>query len=221
MVEEKREISRNKFIFVFVVTAFIFIIGILIGTFFTNKIAESAQSQQDDLKKQILSLELKNELLKQQNACNVPWSDIWKEKIALGSEMSRLETRLGKEDTFVVNQKEYYSLVQLRTWLVLKELKERCNSDQILILFFYTNQKDDSKGNYLTSEDQGYILNKVYEWGPERVGIFSFDINIDDPALNTLKEMYNVEKAPTLIINDVPYEGFKDYGQLIEILSHY
>lgn len=221
MVEEKRTISKNKFIFVFVITTFIFIIGILIGTFFTNKIAESAQAQQDALKKQMLSLELKNDILKQKNICDVSWSDIWEEKVELGKEMSRLEIRMGKNDPFVINQKEYYSLVQLRTWLVLKDLKERCNKDQILILYFYTNKEDDTKGDYLACEDQGYVLDKVYEWNPEKLGIFVFDVNIDNPALNTLKEAYNITKAPTLIINDVPYEGFRSYGYLIDLLSHY
>ena len=67
------------------------------------------------------------------------------------------------------------------------------------------------------SQTQGFLLNELYYNYPESIAIFSFDINTDNTALETLKEIYKVKEAPTVIINEKLYSGFKS-SEEVEIL---
>ena len=85
-------------------------------------------------------------------------------------------------------------------------------------MYFYTNKKDDEKGDFKISEEQGFILDDLYKRYPNQIVIFSFDINTDNPALNSLKEVYNITKVPTLVVNDQTYTIFLSLAQLKDML---
>ena len=53
----------------------------------------------------------------------------------------------------------------------------------------------------------------------DNIKVYSFDINIVNPVLNTLKESYEITgPAPIMIINDEVYQGFKDKEGLEELI---
>ena len=95
----------------------------------------------------------------------------------------------------------------------IEEINEKCSQDFNIILFFYTNRKDDPLGKWQECEDQGYVLTQL---GREsnNTYVFSFDVNLYNPALNMLKYKYDIEKVPAIVINDTVIKGFKSLEEL-------
>ena len=63
--------------------------------------------------------------------------------------------------------------------------------------------------NKTESEKQGYILDYLYTKYPDKLVIFALDYNLDLGALKILKEIYGVNMAPTIVINETKLEGLQ------------
>ncbi len=112
--------------------------------------------------------------------------------------------------------KEYYSLLEIRQWLLEKEMAEKCGTNKTLILYFYSNDKQMCK----ECEEQGYILSysrKNYD----EVNIYSFDIGSRNPAVSTIKRIYDVRNVPTVIINNNKIEGFVPKETIVGIIEQH
>ena len=220
MVEEhKRKVSKKKYTIVFVFTALVFLVGIAIGWQFSNFLVNEITQNEDILRARLFGIELKYDLLKKGDICEISSDELWEDRVSLGKQISALEKRLGKEDDVVLIQKEFYQLVEVETYLLLEEIKEECDTDINIILFFYTNKENDARGKPAVSEEQGAFLDSIYNKYGEKVAVFAFDVNTDNPALNTLRSMYNVEVVPTLVINGEVHEGYMGYAPIVEILG--
>ena len=51
------------------------------------------------------------------------------------------------------------------------------------------------------------------------VYIYAFDFNIENPALDTLKEIYHVEGSPTMVINGESYREFLSKKELVSLVK--
>ena len=215
---EKREIVPARYVAAFSLTLLIFILGIWLG----NHLAYGKLGQLEQIGQELsilfVSLELKNELLRE-DLCALDWEYLSNERVEMGNKVTMLERRLGKKNPDVLAQKRVYELIEIRSILLLEEFKKKCNTNLIKILYFYTNKEDDVKGNFATCEQQGYILNMLYREYPSIVNIFSFDINLENPASSTLMKIYGIESAPVLVIDDEVYAGFKKISLLKEIIG--
>jgi len=215
----KREINIHKYIAITALTALVFILGILLGNYIANTRLSSLEKTQADLTMQISGLELKNTLMKSVDVCNLTWNELLEEKVDMGKKVERLEMRFGKENENVLRQKEIYELIEIRTWLILREMREKCNASINLILYFYTNKENDEKGSWRQCEDQGYVLDAVYQRYPQNISTFIFDINIQNPAVDTIQQIYDINKVPSLVINEEVYVEYKNFKSLEEILK--
>ena len=108
-----------------------------------------------------------------------------------------LEEKMGKDNENVLFRKKFYTLIELEHFEFVKLLNDMCNRTVQTILFFYSNE-DTEFGN---SEKVGKLLGVVHSRA-EDLMIYSFDINLDSDLIEKLKEKYDIEKSPTLIINE-------------------
>lgn len=209
--EVERNVNLTKYIAAIAVTALIFILGISVGT----KIAESKigemQDTQQKLTTMLSGLELKNQLLEQTDICQLTWTEIWKEKVDMGNKIGSLEYRYGKENEDVMLQKEIYELIEIRTYLLLEKLNNECQRNLTQILFFYTNDKNQ---NWVENENQGIILDSLYKKNPN-INIFCFEMNIKNPATDSLRQMYDVKTTPTIVIDEkIKLEGLQTLEEI-------
>jgi len=220
MVEQhKRRVSKKKYTIVFVFTALVFLVGMAIGWQFSNYLINEITYNEDVLRARLFGIELKYDLIKKGDICEIGSDELWEDRVYLGKQISILEKRLGKENEMVLIQKEFYQLVEVETYLLLEEIKDECDLDVNIILFFYTNKENDEKGKSTVSEEQGVFLDSLYNKYGEKIAVFAFDINTNNPALNTLRDIYGVDIAPTLVINGEVYEGYRGYAQVVDILG--
>ncbi len=210
-------IDSNKYIFTFVMTAAIFATAIFTSTFLSDKRIENVKSIQDNIAIDILSSETQFSLLGEVPCANLSDSSLSPELNALGDKLSHTESERGSNDPDVVYLKKYYSLLQVKDYLLSKKLVEKCGAAKkpVFIIYFYSN-----KGDCADCEREGFVLTRLKELYPD-LRVYSFDYNLDLAALDSMKTIYRIKSSlPALVIADKTYIGFKSIEELEALLPN-
>lgn len=206
-------INWKKYILVLLITIILFITAFLLSRQFSGRKIAQLESIQDTVATDILSSELRFALL-ERSSCEyfVGDSALLSEELGtFGRRLAFMEEQLGTENKDVRQLKKFYSLLQIKDYLLTLNLGEKCDIDLNTALYFYSDDCDDCKR-------QGYILTSLRETYPG-LRIYSFDYSLDTPALNTLVSVYGVtDELPVLVINEKVYTGFKTVEEIEEIL---
>ena len=195
---EKREIQSGKRYFLsFLIGTLIFlaVFGAVysISYFEYQRISQSNQELSYSIFKDKLYISFFNK-----STCPLYSFDKISEDLRFqGSIINILEKKFGKKDERVLFRKKFYTLVELEHFEFVKQINQGCNKKIPTILFFYSNEKSDST----ESEDAGKLLDTVSNKNPN-ILIYSFDVNLDDDLISSLKVKYNVSYAPTILINE-------------------
>lgn len=128
-------------------------------------------------------------------------------------------TLAGYEASRIFRQEDYdylksrYSVLEVRSYLLLLQLKEQCMTPRVSVLFFY--KQDDEE-----SIRQGLILDAlVQKYGESNLTVYSFDRYFDNEVIKLLLSHYNVTAAPALVIdNEIVFNGSTPREQLEDIL---
>ncbi len=210
---DRKKINYGKYFLVFVISTLIFLGGIYLGTELSEEKLSSISDMEQDIRIQILGMEIQYELLATEPCDELNSTPLTKELYELSDRLNYMENNLGVNHEGVLRLKEYYSLLELRQWMFLKKTNEKCDRNNTLILYFYSN-----RGDCKTCEEQGYVLTYIRRKYLD-TRVYTFDINIDNIALNTIKELYiKDDDLPVLIIDDNVYYGFKDRKQIESII---
>lgn len=200
-----------KFVVTFVITA-----GIFITVFYVTKIVNERKlseikSIQDKIAIDLLSSETQFSLLKR-STCTQDGNSLLAPEIgSLGERLSFMETQLGTDNPDVIGLKKYYSLLQMKDYMLGLELSQKCDFKPIYVLYFYKNDCTDC-------EKQGYALTALREKYPE-LRVYSFDADLDLSAIATLETIYKVSgDLPVLVVNEKPYTGFQSIETIEKLI---
>lgn len=208
-------IDTRKYIFTFVLTATLFVTAFFASSFFSEKRVQSVKEIQDNIAVDILSLETQFDLLKEVSCANVSESILSPQLSEIGDKLSRTESERGSDDADVVYLKKYYSLLEVKDYLLSKQLVAKCGATKkpVFIIYFYSN-----KGDCPDCEREGYVLTRLKEKYPE-LRVYSFDYNLDLSAVETMKRIFKISSSlPALVIEDKTYIGFKSVEELEKLL---
>lgn len=208
-------IDTKKYIFTFFITVSIFVTAFFASTFFSSKRVEDVKSIQDNIAIDILSSETQFDLLKEVPCQNVGDSILSPELNVLGDKLSHTENERGGDDADVIYLKKYYSLLQVKDYLLSKKVAEKCGAvkKQVFIIYFYSNL-----GDCIDCQKEGYVLTRLKEKYPD-LRVYSFDYNLDLSVVDSLKSIYRIKSAlPALIIEDEAYIGYKSVEELEKLL---
>lgn len=207
------KVNKTRYLAVFASVTLIFLVGIIIGQWISELRVSEFSTQQRNIRTYILSLNLQTELASKY-ICDVDVFRLTKEKVKMGQELDFLEKRLGKDNKGVIELKKGYTLLSIRQWLLVEKAKEECDRNIATILYFYSNIE-----NVSVCESQGYILDYLYDRYPESVVIYALDVDLDTPALNTLKTVYGITEVPSLVIDGELYPGFQEKDKIESIVT--
>lgn len=208
-------IDAKKYIFTFVITAAIFATAFFTSTYFSDKRVEDVKSIQDNIAIDILSSETQFDLLKEVPCSNVSDSMLSPELSALGDKLSRTESERGANDADILYLKKYYSLLEIKDYILSKKLAAQCGQAKkpVFIIYFYSN-----KGDCADCEKEGFVLTRLKEMYPD-LRVYSFDYNIDLAAIDSMKTIYRIKSSlPALVIEDNTYIGYKSLDELTDLL---
>lgn len=196
-----RVFSFGKYLSVFLITFLLFLVVFLLAQKISSQTSQEFVKYQKEMNNYLLSLNLQTEIAKE-HICEIDIFKLTEDKARLGKELDVLEKNLGSENNVVKEMKSDYTLLSIRQWLLVRQFKKECKSDLNIILFFYSNKKNKEE-----SEAQGYVLDYIYRKYPDKVVIYALEIEQDTPALNTVKDIYGIETAPALVINEKVFRG--------------
>ena len=211
-------IKKSRYIFALILTILIFLLGVLIGNTLTNlraqfieKLSEQQRLEFDSLQLQYLYMD---EFL-QENNCPAALKTLDQNLNNLEITREKLERYLEKDDQELLkNIKRDYTLSQIRYWLLYKKVKQICNEQDFLaILYFY------SVDSCKDCEPQGAILTSLRQDFKDRLLIFSIDASFtEEPMISILKQFFNFESTPAMVINDKIIREFTKKEELKQII---
>ena len=205
----KNNIDYKKYIFSFVITAIIFATAIYLSNYFSQKKLDEIRNIQDKISIDILSSETQFSLLEQSSCKDIGSGSLSNELGNLEAKLSYTENQRGTEDSEVQTLKQYYSLLEIKDYLLMNKISEKCNKTPLSIIYFYSNSDKCED-----CEKEGFVLTKLRETYPD-LRVYSFDYNIDVSAVKTLISINKVEnKLPAIIIKDKIFYGFQSIEDL-------
>lgn len=214
---EGKKLNWKKQLFVFFITIIIFGAGFALSNFLAEQRMQEVSGMQNDLRIDILSLETQFSILTQAPCENLNESTLTEELYNISRRLATMGTTLGRDNPEFIRLKKFYSILEIKHWLLLKRAAKDCDLNMASVIYFYKEKSECSK-----CEDQGYILTYFRKEYPEQLRVYSFDYGLDLSALEALKSTYSLkENLPIIIINDEPFYGFKTKKELENILSEY
>jgi hypothetical protein len=208
----------KKYTYTFFITAAIFATAIFLSNYFSQKKINEIKNIESRIAVDILASETQFSLLSELSCRDISSGLLSKELAVLGDKLSYTEQNRGSDDEEVLNLKKYYSLLQIKDFLLMQKIKERCGGKTLSIMYFYSNKEDACPD----CQKEGYVLTKLRQDYPE-LRVYAFDYNLDLSALQTLISIYNIDnKSPAILVNEKVYYGFKsvdDFKQIIPALK--
>jgi hypothetical protein len=207
---EQNEINWKKYFIVFLITGAIFVTAIYISNYFGNKKIEEIKNIQDKISIDILSSETQFSLLEESSCKDLS-------SITLSDELANLEEKLnstekdrGESDPEVLYLKRYYALLEIKDYLLMKKISEKCKTAPVSIIYFYSNRD----GTCPDCTKEGYVLTQLRQDYPE-LRVYSFDYDLDLSALKTLLSINKIKgQLPAMLIGENMYYGFQGMDNL-------
>ncbi len=209
----KDKLDWRKYVLVFIITGMLFIIAGYTSNYFNNKKIDQLKSIQDKISVDILSSETQFALLEDLSCKEVSNTVLSQELATLADKIAYSETNIGNSDE-IIGLKKYYSLLEIKDYLLMKKISERCGTKSAFALYFYSNKEDCQD-----CERQGYALTELRAKYPI-LRVYSFDYNLDMSAIKAMISIYKVgDTLPAMVINGKVYNGFQTADQLEAILA--
>ncbi len=191
----------KKYVFTFVITAAIFITAIGISSWIDGRRVNEVKTMQDSISLSILSSETQFNLLKSASCDDLFSSDLGKELGDMSDRLSYLESAGRGLDADVVTLKQYYSLLEIKDYILINSATQ-CKNRPIIVLYFYQAHCPDC-------DKQGDVLTYIRQHYPGNIRVYSFDNDLDVSAIKTLADIYKItQPLPGLVINGKAYSGF-------------
>lgn len=182
-------------------------------------------SQMDDMLEDFEDIESSYYLMEYLSANNASCDAIITQLDYLESELWKLDNKIkeyydivlefGGEDFYVKEKRRLNrrTLIQLS---MIAKVKNYCEYNQTIILYFYGNCKTDPKCG-----QQGFVLSYINEQIEPEIVIFSFDADRDVEGVKTLMEAYGVDSLPCMVIEGHTHCGLKNNQEVTELLCEY
>lgn len=204
----------KKYTYTFIITAVIFVTAIFLSNYFSQKKINEIKNIESRIAVDILASETQFSLLSELSCKDISSEFLSKELASLGDKLSYMEQNRDSDDAEVLNLKKYYSLLQIKDFLLMQKIKERCGGKTLSLIYFYSNVENDCND----CQREGFVLTRLREEYPE-LRVYSFDYNLSLSTLQTLISIYKIKnEQPVLLINDKVYYGFKSIEDIKEIM---
>jgi hypothetical protein len=213
-----QEINPKKYMLVFFVTLGIFAVVYLFSDYLYNQRITQIKNIEDNINRNILESEIQYALLADVS-CETDEATgnslLIDEINNLAKRLSYMEEQRGINDSEVISLKKYYSLLQVKDYLLIRERAKQCDEKPFSILYFYSN-----KGDCDECKKMGYVLTSMRE-DYDKLHIYAFDYNLELSVIETLKSIYKLDgNLPILVVNRKPYYGFKTRQEIEDLIPN-
>ncbi|OGI63356.1 hypothetical protein A2818_01435 [Candidatus Nomurabacteria bacterium RIFCSPHIGHO2_01_FULL_40_12] len=199
----------KKYLIVFFITAGLFATAYYLSEYFGGRKVEELKSIQDKIAIDILSSETQFSLLSELSCKNISDSVFSGQLGELGNKLEWSQNNLGATEE-VSYLRKYYSLLQIKDYLLTKKISSRCGTKASFILYFYTTAENCSE-----CERESLVLTSLRTKYPE-LRVYSFDYSTELGAVEAMLKIYKIKdtELPALVIDDDVLTGFHGIEEL-------
>ncbi len=203
----------KKYIIVFFITAILFASAFYVTNYLYNNKINQLKSIQDNISIDILSSETQFSLFQELSCKDVNNSVLSQEINNISDKINYSEKNFATDNTDIRYLKKYYSLLEIKDYLLMKKISERCGTKNSFVLYMYS--PDPTCTDCVKQE---YVLSLLREKYPQ-LRIYSFDYNLDLSAIKALISIYKIPaNVPVMVINGKNYSGFKTVEEVEKIV---
>jgi hypothetical protein len=201
-----KKVNYSNYIVALVISISILITTFYFSNFLNNQKIDTLENIQDSISYDILETETQF-LLKEISCKNESNIQIVKKINDLGDRLTYMEETLGSKNSKVLELKKYYSLLQIKDYLLGKKVSSECKNLKdyeapIYMIYMYSNKSDCEK-----CRNQAFAISELKYKYPE-LKVYTFDYDIDVAPVKTLIDIYKIKaQFPVLIIEDKVYYG--------------
>ena len=213
---QQQQSDWKRYVIVFFITLGGFLTAVYISNYFSDKKLSQLKNIQDNISIDVLSSETQYSLLSELSCKNISDSVLSSELNDLGNKLEWSQQNLGATDE-VNYLKKYYSLLEIKDYLLAKKISATCGVKSAFVLYFYTTAQNCSE-----CEKQGIVLSSLREKYPE-LKVYSFDFSTDLSAVKAVLDIYKIQdtKLPAVVINDDLLTGFQSVDALESRFKEY
>ena len=208
-----KNIPFAKGILVLAISSLLFFSGFGLSTFLLKNQVSETQNLQEDIKTDILGLEVEQDLLLQ-NPCKLSSLNRLSSSLAdMESKISLLDTKSSPE--IVEDIRKLHIILQIKHWQLVQKSVAECNSPYVPVFYFFS---DEVCGD---CEIQGLVLSSIKQKYPN-VMIYNFNTDLDFSIINTMEQLYDVKgpvETPVIVIGSLTSVGLKDSATLLSLIS--
>lgn len=195
----------------FVITGIIFAFTFWLSNQLANHKVQQLRDIEDQISLNILSTETRYSLLEKTSCDNISIGEgadigLNGELTDLAHRVKFLESQISSDNENVLSVKKYYTLLQIKDYLLSRTFHDRCHKNIASILYFHQADCTDCV-------KQSIVLDQVASTYPQ-IRVYWLDKDIDTPALQTLLSLFKVKTGPTIVIRDKVYEGFQSLADI-------
>lgn len=209
-----RTLDWKKYLLVLIITSLIFFTAL----FISDKVNEERFAELQDIENRIatdiVSLETQFDLLEELSCKEINENSVLSSELdALAERLAYTEAQVGDDNLEVIRLKRSYTLLQIKDYILMKKVAEKCKLDPVFIFYFYSNA-----GDCPDCTREGHVLTYLRQQYPG-LRVYSFDYNLDLSALKTLITINKVKPTfPALVINEKALYGFQDIEVIESVL---
>ncbi len=215
MNNQRHLIDWKKYILALIITSLIFGTALYVNDRIDQKRTGNVENIRDQIALDLLSSETQFSILKETSCDNLSSNALSDELNSLSIKLNYMEANdTAGQNAELIYLKKYYSLLEIKDFILMNELRTKCKLKPLSILYFYGKASDCPE-----CERAGTVLTYLRQQYPE-LRVYAFDANLELSALDTLKSTFKVANnaLPALIIGDKQYIGFKSIEEIKELL---
>jgi len=201
----------QKYFLAFIITVAIFATAFYIAARIDDRRIADVRAIQQNLALDILSTETQFDLLGEIDCDLISENPVLSNELnSLASRLAYTEENLGSDNLEVVALKKQYSLLEIKDYLLMQRVSQKCGLKPVFILYFYTNV-----GDCMDCRRAGEVLTYLRQTYPA-LRVYSFDYHLELGALQTLVGLRRVKaELPAFVINNrAPVYGFKTLEEM-------
>lgn len=209
-----RQLTTRIYIFSFLASLLIFSFGLTIGLLIEKERLQTIERISLEKEVNLKSLQLQQSYIKDGNVNCEALNTI------LGSNIKTLSDAMDKVIDYnkrgIIDSEDFrlqlqnYFLTEIQFFLLTKEVKERCQTDAVTILYFHNEEIQNT---------QGYVLDYLKTIFGSKLMVFSFDVNFqEEPMVSVLLKTYSITQFPSIVVDDKLYSGGATRDELFSYL---
>ena len=187
-----------------------------ISNFFSSKKVDNISNISDSIAVDLLSNETQF-LLKEISCSDDSFNPVAQQIGELGDKLTYAEGEFGSDDSRVVYLKKYYSLLQIKDYIIGKKIADKCGKSKKPIFMIYMYP---SLSSCADCGKQSAVLSELRSVYPE-LRVYTFDYDLDLGPIKTLRAIYKINSTttfPILVVEDKAYYGYKNLEELQDLL---